>query len=174
LAETVARAGYAFAVGEFLYRHTFEEAEPALYPLSRAVLVSLARLPESLLARQFYGYLLGALACLGFRPNFSECDTCRRHPRDDQAVIFDAAAGKIICRECRTDRPDCAHPYRFSADALAELRQRQEKPILEDDAPEMIPGALTEIAEAIEDFAVYHLGGMRLKSLDFARRVGSV
>jgi len=174
LAESVARAGYAFAVGEFLYRHTFEEADPALYPLSRAALVSLAKLPENLLPRQFYGYLLAALACLGFRPNFSECDTCGRRPREDQSVIFDAAAGKIICRSCRSDRPDRARPHHLSVDALAELRQRQREPILEEDAPEMTSGALAEMAAAIEDFAVYHLGGMRLKSLDFARRAGSI
>ncbi|MEW5701907.1 MAG: DNA repair protein RecO [Candidatus Zixiibacteriota bacterium] len=173
LTASVARAGYGFAVAEFLYRHTYEESEPALYPLARAALESLAHIPEDQLARQFWSFLLAAAGTLGFRPEFAGCDSCGRAPRDDQPVIFDAAAGKIICRDCRPKRPDQAHPHRLSSAALAELRSRQEAPILEASAPPLPAGTLEEIAAAVEDFVRYHLGGGRLNALDFARRMGS-
>jgi len=174
LTASIPRAGHAFAIAEFLYRHTYEGSDPSMYALARATLEVLACLPEDQLTRQFWGFMLGAVGCLGFRPQFGGCDTCGRSPREDQPVVFDAAAGKIICRDCREKRPDKAHPHRLSPEALAELRARQEAPILDVAATPLERDALEEIAVAIEDFARYHLGGNRLKSLDFARRLGSV
>lgn len=174
LTASLAQAGYAFGVVEFLYRHSYEERDPELYDLSRAALISLARLPDDALARQYWGYLLAALDCLGFRPELDRCTTCDREPEPDQTVVFDAAAGRVICRDCREGRAEGARPHRLGPDALAELRRRQNKPILEQSEPALENGALTDIAAAVEDFARYHLGGSRIKSLDFARRMGAV
>jgi hypothetical protein len=79
-------------------------------------------------------------------------------------VVFDAAAGRVICRECR-ETGLRARPYRVSPAALAELRRRQNKPILEPTS-RLENGALEKIAAAVEDFARYHLGGSKIKSLD--------
>ncbi len=61
----------------------------------------------------------------------------------------------------------------LSPEALNELIKRQEQPILDANEAALSPVALDEIAAAIEDFTLYHLGGTRLRSLTFARRVGS-
>ena len=174
LIASLAQAGYAFGITEFLYRFSFEERDPELYDLSRAALISLARLPDTQLARQYWGFTLGALDCLGFRPELEHCTSCDRVPSADQIVVFDAAAGRIICRDCRESRSEGARPHRLSSPALAELRRRQLKPILEESEPVLENGTLDEIATAVEDFARYHLGGSKIKSLDFARRMGAV
>lgn len=174
LTASLAQAGYAFGIAEFLYRFSYEERDPDLYDLSRATLVSLARLPDHNLARQYWGYLLGALDCMGFRPELDHCTSCEKSPAPDQMVVLDAAAGRIICRECRETRTEGARPYRLSPAALAELRRRQNKPILDTSEPVLENGTLDEIAAAVEDFARYHLGGSKIKSLDFARRMGAV
>ncbi|MBI3872042.1 MAG: DNA repair protein RecO [candidate division Zixibacteria bacterium] len=167
-------SGYAFAVAEFLYRHTREEGDEAMFHLATSTLTTMAQLPDTLLERQFWGFLLGALAHLGFRPQFDQCDTCRRKPRDDQTVIFDAAAGRIVCRTCRQERPEAMRAHVISPMALSELRARQAAPILDPGEPAIDPEALTQLARAIEDFARYHLGGAWIKSLDFARRMESL
>ena len=174
LTASLQQAGYAFAVSEFLYRFSYEERDPDQYDLSRAALVSLAHLPDAALARQYWGYLLGALDCMGFRPELERCTSCRRLPSSDQVVVFDAAAGRVICRDCRETRTEGARPHRLLPAALAELRRRQNKPILAENEPPLANGALEEIAAAVEDFARYHLGGLKIKSLDFARRMGSI
>jgi DNA repair protein RecO (recombination protein O) len=167
------RAGYAFAVCEFLYRFSYEEENPEMYPLARAVLVALSHQPQVTLARQFWAFMLAGLEVMGFRPALDTCTTCGRSPETDQSVIFDAAAGRIICRSCREGRTEASRPYKLSPSALAELRLRQKEPILEDNQPPLENGALGEIAAAVEDFARYHLGGAKLKSLDFARRMSA-
>ena len=134
-------------------------------------LQSLAQLPDTLSARQFWGFLLGAVGCLGFRPAFEICDGCGRHPETDQRVVFDAVAGKIICRQCRREG---GRPHLLSPEALNELIKRQRQPILDHDEVALGHVALDEIAASVEDFTVYHLGGSRLRSLAFARRVGSI
>lgn len=174
LTASLIQAGYAFGVAEFMYRFSFEERDRDLYDHSRAALVALAHLNDREVARQYWGYLLGALDCLGFRPELDRCTSCDKLPAPDQMVVFDAAAGRIICRECRETRSEGARPHRLSAAALAELRRRQNKPILGVSEPDLENGALDQIAAAVEDFARYHLGGSRIKSLDFARRMGAV
>lgn len=174
LTVSLAQAGYAFGVAEFLYRFSFEDRDSDLYDLSRSALQSFAHLPDSQLVRQYWGYMLGALDCLGFRPELEHCTSCVRTPSDDQTVVFDAAAGRIICRDCRESRSEGARPHRLSPAALAELRRRQIKPILGSSEPTLENGALDEIAASVEDFARYHLGGSKIKSLDFARRMGAI
>ncbi len=171
LTGSLTRAAFGFAVGEFLYRHTYEENDPELFGLACNTLQSISRLPERLTARQFWGFMLGAVGCLGFRPEFDVCDGCGRKPAADQRVVFDAIAGKIICRQCRREG---GRPHVLSPEALNELIKRQRQPILDPNGAELTPAALEEIAASIEDFTVYHLGGSRLRSLGFARRVGSV
>ncbi|HUU45497.1 MAG TPA: DNA repair protein RecO [Acidobacteriota bacterium] len=170
LTASLPRAGYAFAVGEFLYRHTYEDADPHMYELARATLEALSYLPDKYLARQFWGFLLEALAQLGFRPNVDYCDACRRRPDAEKRVIFDAVAGKIICRACRQERPEPGRPHVLSVAALSELLDRQARPILTGSEPDLGREPLDEIGAAIEDFARYHLGGGRIRSLDMARR----
>lgn len=174
LTASLPQAGYAFAVAEFVYRFAYEERDPDLYNLARATLISLSQLSDQDLPRQYWGYVLGALDCMGFRPELDHCTSCDKSPSIDQMVVFDAAAGRIICRECRETRTEGARPFRLSPLALAELRRRQNKPILSAGEPTLGNGALEEIAAAVEDFARYHLGGSKIKSLDFARRMGSI
>lgn len=162
------RAAYGFAVCEFLYRHTYEGQDGELYHLAVETLHSLAHLPDSEMARQFWGFLLGALDHLGFRPELEHCDRCGRSPAPDKKVVFDTAAGKIICRKCRRDE---GRPHVLSPASLNELKRRQRQPILDDNEAALAPKALDEIAASIGDFAAYHLGGGRLRSLDFARRM---
>ncbi len=170
LTASLPRAGYAFAVGEFLYRHTLEQSDVEMYDFARATLETMSHLPEALLARQYWAFLLGAMGQLGFRPNLDHCDSCGRGPEADRKVIFDAVAGKIICRKCRQGRTEQGRPHVLSAAALAELLIRQREPILDSGAPPVDRGAVDEIAAAIEDFARYHLGGGATKSLELARR----
>jgi hypothetical protein len=61
----------------------------------------------------------------------------------------------------------------LSPEALNELIKRQSQPILDNNDAALDPAALDEIAASIEDFTLYHLGGNRLRSLGFARRVAS-
>ncbi len=171
LTNSLERAGYGFAICEFLYRFSYEEENPEMYPLARAALVALAHQPLEILTRQFWAFMLLGLEVMGFRPALDACTTCGRCPEADQSVIFDAAAGRIICRPCREGRSEASRPYRLSPSALAELRRWQKEPILAGDQPPLENGALGEIAAAVEDFARYHLGGAKLKSLDFARRM---
>jgi DNA repair protein RecO (recombination protein O) len=170
LTDSLTRAGYAFAVGEFLYRHTYEEADERMYSLARHTLETMSRLPETHLGRQYWGFLLTALGHMGFRPNYNFCDSCHRSPEAGQKVVFDAIAGKIVCRACRQGRPEAGRPHILSAEALAELLSRQIEPILTGSEPELGRAPLDEIARAVEDFARYHLGGGRTRSLDLARR----
>jgi DNA repair protein RecO (recombination protein O) len=170
LTGSLKRAAYGFAIGEFLYRHTYEESDVELFGLACDALQSLTRLPDALSARQFWGFLMGAVGCLGFRPVLDVCDGCGRQPGADQRVIFDAVAGKIICRQCRREG---GRPHVLSPEALNELIKRQSQPILDNNDAALSPAALDEIAASIEDFTLYHLGGNRLRSLGFARRVCS-
>jgi DNA repair protein RecO (recombination protein O) len=168
LTESLERAAYGFAVCEFLYRHTYEGQDGELYTLAVEALDALAHLPDADMARQFWGFLLAALECLGFRPEIDRCDRCGRSPAPDQKVVFDTAAGKIVCRHCRRDE---GRPRVLSPDALNELKRRQHQPILEDNEAALSSKALDEIAASVGDFATYHLGGGRLRSLEFARRI---
>jgi len=170
LTDSLERAAFGFAVGEFLYRHTYEESDTELFGLASGALQSLARLPDALAPRQFWGFLLGAVGCLGFRPVLDVCDGCGRQPGADQRVIFDAVAGKIICRQCRRES---GRPHVLSPEALNELIKRQSRPILDSNEAALSPAALDEIATSVEDFTLYHLSGNRLRSLGFARRVAS-
>lgn len=165
---TLARAAHAFAVCEFLYRHTHEEPDDVLFGLSVDVLKSLARLPDASTGRQFWGFMLGALECLGFRPEFGKCVGCGSTPAAGQRVVFDSIEGKILCRRCRRDEGRFHH---LSTTTLQELKTRQERPILDIEEPPLTPEAEEEIAGAVGEFATYHLGGRRLRSLAFARRV---
>jgi DNA repair protein RecO (recombination protein O) len=174
LTASLSQAGYAFAIAELMYRFSYEERDTDLYDLSRAALISMANLRDQDLPRQYWGYLLGALDCMGFRPELLSCTSCDKSPQADQMVVFDAAAGRIICRDCRETRAEGARPHRLSPEALAELRRRQNKPILGEREPALTNGTLDEIAAAVEDFARYHLGGSKIKSLEFARRMGSI
>ncbi|GAB4319530.1 MAG: hypothetical protein Kow0074_09180 [Candidatus Zixiibacteriota bacterium] len=170
LTSSLERASYAFAVCEFLYRHTYEGEDGGLFQLTVDVLMRLAQLPDQEVARQFWGFMLGALEQLGFRPEFDHCDRCRRLPSPEQRVVFDAVAGKIICRHCRREE---GRQFILSPEALAELKRRQRNPILEDSEEPLLPGALNEIANALSEFKVYHVGGGRLRSLAFAQRMSS-
>ena len=173
LTASLSRAGHAFAVGEFLYRHTHEEPDNQVYGLSREALIAMASLPESQLARQFWGFLIAVLDAMGFRPELDGCERCGRRPSADRRVVFDAVAGKIICRDCRKERNEQGHAHVLSTAALTELRQRQAQPILTGDEPPLSNGTLDEAATALEDFARYHLGGGPLRSLELARRGSS-
>jgi len=53
------------------------------------------------------------------------------------------------------------------------LKTRQSRPILDDNEAALPSGALDEIAASVSDFATYHLGGGRLRSLDFAHRMAA-
>jgi DNA repair protein RecO (recombination protein O) len=170
LTTSLERAAYAFAVCEFLYRHTYEGQDGELFSLAVETLGNLSQLPDTETARQFWGFLLAALEYLGFRPVFDHCDRCGSRPEPGKKVMFDTAAGKIICRQCRRDE---GRPRILSPDALNELIIRQTQPILEDNEAVLPPGALDEIAASVSDFAAYHLGGGRLRSLDFAYRMAA-
>ncbi len=170
LTESLERAAHAFAVCEFLYRHTYEQEDEALFQLSVDALGSLSQLPDSYVARQFWGFMLGALEQLGFRPEFDHCERCGRVPAADQRVVFDAIAGKIICRNCRREG---GRQFILSPGALAELKRRQRLPILGPGEEPLAPTALDEITGALSEFKVYHLGGGRLRSLAFAQRMSS-
>lgn len=168
---TLARSAHGFAVCEFLYRHTLEEPDPVLFELSTATLKSLAVLPDDRTGRQFWSFMLGALDCLGFRPEFERCVQCGTEPAPDQRVVFDSVAGKILCRRCRGEE---GRFHVLSPAALGELKTRQREPILSINEPPLASTVEEEIAGAMGEFATYHLGGRRLQSLAFARRVTSV
>lgn len=170
LTKSLERASYAFAVCEFLYRHTYEGEDGELFQLTVDSLGRMAQLPDRDVARQFWGFMLGALAQLGFRPEFDHCERCRRVPSTDQRVVFDAVAGKIICRHCRREE---GRQFILSPEALAELKRRQLDPILGDSEAALPPRALDEIVNALSEFKVYHVGGGRLRSLAFAQRMSS-
>ena len=57
---------------------------------------------------------------------------------------------------------------------LKELKTRQIQPILDSSEVPIGGPIIDEIAASIGDFAAYHLGGGRLRSLDFARRISEV
>ncbi|MBD3298518.1 MAG: hypothetical protein GF341_07690 [candidate division Zixibacteria bacterium] len=170
MTESLERAAHAFATCEFLYRHTYEGEDEALFELSVDTLASLARLPDAQVARQFWGFLLGALEQLGFRPEFDHCERCGRVPAADQRVVFDAVAGKVICRNCRREE---GRQFILSPAALAELKRRQQQPILGPGEEPLAPKTLDEIIGALSEFKVYHLGGGWLRSLAFAQRMSS-
>lgn len=171
LTDSLERAAYAFAVCEFLYRHTYEGQDNDLFSLAVGTLDALGHLDDRDAPRQFWAFILAALDCLGFRPEFDHCTRCGRRPGPDQRVVFDAVAGKIVCRHCRKGE---GRQFILSPEALRELNQRQQQPILDTDEPPLEPAALEEITGAIGEFATYHLGGGRLRSLAFARRVGAL
>jgi len=168
LTTSLERAAYAFAVCEFLYRHTYEGQDGELFNLAAGTLESLAHLPDNQMARQFWSFLLSALEYLGFRPVFDHCDRCGRRPEEGKKVMFDTAEGKIICRNCRRDE---GRPRIISPGALNELKTRQSQPILDDNEAPLPASVLDEIAASVSDFATYHLGGGRLRSLEFAYRM---
>jgi len=165
------RAAHAFAVCEFLYRHTYEGQDGDLFSLAVGTLDALGHIEEQNVPRQFWAFILGALDCLGFRPEFDHCTHCGRKPGADQRVVFDAVAGKIICRHCRKGE---GRQFVLSAEALQELNRRQRQPILDSGEEPVARPAIEEIAGAMGEFATYHLGGGRLRSLAFARRVGAM
>jgi DNA repair protein RecO (recombination protein O) len=168
---TLARSAHGFAVCELLYRHTLDEPDPDLFQLAVDTLKSLAILDDPQTGRQFWGFMLGALECLGFRPEFEHCVQCGSVPGADQRAVFDSIAGKILCRRCRRDE---GRLHVLSPPALQELKTRQRQPILGVNEPPLASAVEEEIAGAIGEFATYHLGGRRLRSLALARRVADL
>lgn len=162
------RAGYGFAVVEFLERHTLEEANDELFDWTVFNFGFWQKLSGLRLALGFYEYLLLALGCLGYRPAIDTCRRCGRVPEPGQKVMFDRAGGGLICRRCATE----GLRYQvLSAPAYERMKNAVNQSIEWESGQCPPPSVVDEIIEVTESFYGYHLGGGRLKALDFVRRM---
>lgn len=162
------RAGYAFAVVEFLERHTLEESNNNLFEWTVFNFHLWRDLSGSRLRLAFFEYLLIALAHLGYRPAIEGCRSCGLEPAAGQKVMFDQAGGGLICRRCAGE--NSTHLV-LSAAAYLRVKNAVCGSIEWNSAECPPPSVVNEIIDLIESFYGYHLGGRRLKALDFARRV---
>jgi len=104
LTTSLERAAYAFAVCEFLYRHTYEGQDGELFQLAAETLRSLAGLPDAETARQFWD---------SFWPHSSRLDFARFW-----ITATVAAAAPIRTRKSFSIRP----PGRSSAVSAAAMK----------------------------------------------------
>ncbi len=162
------RAGYGFALVEFLERHTLEEGNNDLFDLTVSSLRLWQKLSGRRLQLAFYEFLLVALDYLGYRPAVEACCFCGRVPRKRQKVMFDRSGGGLICRHCAGEEK--AYQV-LSAAAYERVNKVVNRSIDGESNQCPPPSVVDEIAEMTESFYGYHLGGGRLKSLDFVRRV---
>jgi len=162
------RAGYGFAAVEFLERHTFEEGNDALFDWTVFNFRFWQRLIGHRLALAFYEYLLVALGHLGYRPAIESCRICGREPEEGRRVMFDRAGGGVICRRCATED---AHYQVLSGGAYRRIKNAVNGSIEWESEQSPSPAEVDEIIEVVESFYGYHLGGGRLKALEFVRRM---
>jgi len=162
------RAGYGFAAVEFLERHTLEEGNDELFDWTVGNLELWQKLSGFRLQLAFYEYLLIALGYLGYQPVIELCRVCGKSPGPGRKVLFDQAGGGIICRNCASE----SQRYQLlSVPAYDRLKNIVNMSIEWENKDCPPPSVVDEIIEAVESFYGYHLGGGRLKSLDFVRRV---
>ncbi len=162
------RAGYGFAVVEFLERHTFEEANNDLFEWTTANFSFWQTITGTRLTLAFYEYLLVALSLLGYQPVMDACRSCGRVAEPGKKALFDREGGGVICRRCASANGTY---MMVSAPAYERLKKLLSEAILFADDETVANGLVDEIGELTEAFYGYHLGGGRLKSLDFVRRV---
>lgn len=177
LVDDIERAAHAFALAEFLGRHTLEGPVPELYRLSRNVLDAMVDLPGAMAAEQFWSYILAALAALGFAPSLGGCGRCGRSAPPGQRVVLDVAQGRLTCQHCRVQEDDDTEPNGarrviVGSTAVTHLRRWQQQPILTPaNSERLTTPVIGEIAGVLGDLMTFHLGGSMLKSLRFARRI---
>ncbi len=162
------RAGYGFCAVEFLDRHTLEEPNEDLFEWTVYNLRMWQKCSGLRLRLGFYEYLLLSLVALGYRPAIDNCISCGKVPDVGKKVMFDRDGGGLICRNCATEE---GHYQVLSAAAYDRLKNavNQSVDFKEDPCPPQ--SVVDEITETTESFYGYHLGGMRLKSLEFVRRI---
>jgi DNA repair protein RecO (recombination protein O) len=162
------RAGYGFAAVEFLERHTFEEGNETLFDWTVFNFGLWQKLTGHRLALGFYEYLLVALGHLGYQPAIERCRICGREPGEGRKVMFDREGGGLICRRCAVE----GSRYQvLSPGAYQRIKNVVKGSIQWDNGTIPPPAEVGEIIEVTESFYGYHLGGGRLKALEFVRRV---
>jgi len=162
------RAGYGFAAVEFLERHTFEEGNDRLFDWTVFNFRFWQKLTGFRMALAFYEYLLVALGHLGYQPAIENCRLCGREPGEGRKVMFDQAGGGLICRRCATE----GLRYQvLSPGAYQRIKNVVKGSIEWENGQDPSPAEVNEIIDVTESFYGYHLGGGRLKSLDFVHRV---
>jgi recombinational DNA repair protein (RecF pathway) len=82
--------------------------------------------------------------------------------------LFDQAGGGIVCRQCAA--PEGTYQM-LSPTAYERIKNVVNGSIDWENAPLPPAAAIDEIVVVAERFYGYHLGGGRLKSLEFVRRV---
>ncbi|MDT8899043.1 DNA repair protein RecO [Thermanaerothrix sp. 4228-RoL] len=158
--------GYASYVAELLERLTYEEGpNPNLY---RLLVDTLRRLdenldPPALILRYFELHILDLA---GFRPELTECVTCRRliQPEDQ---YFSSSLGGVLCPTCGKVEPS-ARPV--SMNALRYLRHLQRSTYPEARRARPNPAITTEMERILRDYLTYILEA-RLNSPEFIRQV---
>jgi len=162
------RAGYGFAVVEFLERHTLEESNDDLFNWTVFNLGLWQKFSSNRLQLAFYEYLLVALDFLGYRPAVDACCSCGRVPEAGQKVMFDRVDGGLICRRCATEGSGYQVLSPTAYDRISGTVKRSTEWECDQCPPQ---STVDEIVEMTESFYGYHLGGGRLKSLDFVHRM---
>ncbi len=158
--------GYASYVVELLERLTYEEGpNPDLY---RLLVDTLRRLdenldPPGLILRYFE---LHVLDLAGFRPELTECVSCRQ-PIQPEDQYFSSSLGGVLCPACGKLEPS-ARP--ISMNALRYLRHLQRSIYAEARRARPTPSVAAEMERILQDYLTYILE-TRLNSPEFLQQV---
>lgn len=71
-------------------------------------------------------FMIKLFDVLGYRPDFSVCQSCGARPADGQEVLFSVQAGTITCRNCSTGHEG---GRRLAAGTTKMIRAVQEQPV---------------------------------------------
>jgi len=124
-----------------------EEPHTQLFRLSLSALRLIENRPERVFV---WGYLIKALALLGYSPEFTRCVECGK-PSD--STRFCIERGGVVCMECQKDVPG----LNLSRATISVLKNAQERELQELVSSEPSSSQVNEIHRFFRTFIYYHL-----------------
>ncbi|MEW5734383.1 MAG: DNA repair protein RecO [Thermodesulfobacteriota bacterium] len=170
--QDVTLAAYAGSWTELLLHATAEgEKSEEIYRLYVSALTLLD-------SRAYREDILHAWFCIrfltlsGVGPSISECVQCRKRlPEDARGkVAFRFASGGILCKDCAAGHQD---PHYVDLSAIHLLFLLQQRPAFPGELPEEVAGHGAEAGALLYGFVSHHMG-LRLKSLEFLRKLANI
>ncbi len=113
---------YALAILELIDQTLAEgHTDPVFYDFLQAMLASLEEVSDGRVVLWYF--LLKLCSFLGFRPRFSDCQSCRS-PLPLESAIFSFSDGTIYCSDCS---PLMVNTRRLNSDQLTFLHRLQQQ-----------------------------------------------
>jgi DNA repair protein RecO (recombination protein O) len=145
-----------------------EEAQAQLFASLLGTLKGIEYSTSGRVAVHFWHFVLRLLEILGYRPDFSSCVKCRKRVEEDE-VLFSAADGGLVCRNCSIEAEFYHKLSRSTAGKVSLLQKRRSENL---SRINLTRSEKEEIRRVLPAFWKYHLGDkLDLKSFEFMEKV---